>query len=97
MSALAAGCTVVCKPSPETPITVAAFAKLSTQVGSPDGVVSVDTTSIELTPKVGEKLCVDPRIKELSFTGSTRVSARDGGPRCARVAERSGREDPQSR
>jgi succinate-semialdehyde dehydrogenase/glutarate-semialdehyde dehydrogenase len=74
-TALAAGCTVVCKPSPETPITTTAFAKLCTEVGYADGVVNVITASLETTPEIGQKLCEDPRIKKVSFTGSTRVSA----------------------
>jgi succinate-semialdehyde dehydrogenase/glutarate-semialdehyde dehydrogenase len=72
-TALAAGCTVVLKPSPESPITTVALAILCKRAGFADGVVNVVTASHETTPVVGRKLCEDPRIKKLSFTGSTAV------------------------
>lgn len=75
VSALAAGCTVVMKPSPETPVTTAAMALIAQRAGVPDGVVNVVTSSVKGTPKVGKVLCEDKRIKKMHFTGSTPVSA----------------------
>jgi succinate-semialdehyde dehydrogenase len=71
--ALAAGCTVVIKPSPETPTTALALAVLAQRAGIPQGVVNVVPASTETTPAVGKKLCEDKRIKKVSFTGSTAV------------------------
>lgn len=72
-SALAAGCTVVIKPSPETPLSTVALAILCQRAGFADGVVNVVLASLETTPAVGKKLCEDSRIKKISFTGSTPV------------------------
>lgn len=73
VTALAAGCTMVIKPSPETPTTTLALALLAQQAGIPKGVVNVVTASNETTPAVGKKLCEDKRIKKVSFTGSTAI------------------------
>ncbi|WOO82712.1 Succinate-semialdehyde dehydrogenase [NADP(+)] [Vanrija pseudolonga] len=72
-TALAAGCTVVIKPSPETPTTTLALALLAQRAGFPKGVVNVVTASSETTPEVGQKFCEDKRLKKISFTGSTNV------------------------
>ncbi|TXT07525.1 hypothetical protein VHUM_03245 [Vanrija humicola] len=72
-SALAAGCTTVIKPSPETPTTALALAVLCKRAGIPAGVVNVVPASTETTPEVGKALCEDKRIKKISFTGSTGV------------------------
>ncbi|WP_442578967.1 NAD-dependent succinate-semialdehyde dehydrogenase [Mesorhizobium sp. ASY16-5R] len=69
--ALAAGCTVVLKPATETPLTAYALAALYKEAGVPDGVVNVITTS---TPgPVTSAMLADPRVRKLSFTGSTGV------------------------
>ena len=69
--ALAAGCTVVLKPATETPLTAYALAALYKEAGVPDGVVNVITTS---TPgPVTAAMLADPRVRKLSFTGSTGV------------------------
>ena len=69
--ALAAGCTVVLKPATETPLTAYALAALYKEAGVPDGVVNVITTS---TPgPVTNAMLADPRVRKLSFTGSTGV------------------------
>jgi len=70
-AALAAGCTMIIKPSPETPLSVLALAELATQAGFPKGVLSVLTTSIENTPPLSDALCRHPLIKKVTFTGST--------------------------
>ena len=69
--ALAAGCTVVLKPATETPLTAYALAALYEEAGVPPGVVNVLTTT---TPgPVTAAMLADPRVRKLSFTGSTGV------------------------
>ncbi|KAJ4408877.1 hypothetical protein N0V82_009607 [Gnomoniopsis sp. IMI 355080] len=72
-AALAAGCTMVVKPSPETPITTLCLANLATRAGFPPGTLNVLTTSLANTPAVAEALCLHPLVKKVTFTGSTRV------------------------
>ncbi|EED20707.1 succinate semialdehyde dehydrogenase, putative [Talaromyces stipitatus ATCC 10500] len=72
-AALAAGCTMVVKPSPETPLTALSLADLATRAGFPKGAFNVLTTSLENTPAVAESLCTHPLVKKVTFTGSTRV------------------------
>jgi succinate-semialdehyde dehydrogenase / glutarate-semialdehyde dehydrogenase len=69
--ALAAGCTVVIKPAELTPLTTLYFAKLLEDAGLPKGVVNVFTTST--SGAVSEPIIRDPRLRKLSFTGSTPV------------------------
>jgi succinate-semialdehyde dehydrogenase/glutarate-semialdehyde dehydrogenase len=69
--ALAAGCTVVIKPAALTPLTTLYFAKLLQDAGLPEGVVNVVTTST--SGPVSEAIIGDPRLRKLSFTGSTPV------------------------
>jgi NAD-dependent aldehyde dehydrogenases len=69
--ALAAGSTCVLKPATETPLTAYALAEIYREAGVPDGVVNVITTS-----KAGATVSAmlhDPRVRKLSFTGSTEV------------------------
>lgn len=69
--ALAAGCTVILKPASETPLTAYALAALYEEAGVPPGVVNVLTTT---TPgPVTSAILADPRVRKLSFTGSTGV------------------------
>ncbi|KAF2872437.1 aldehyde dehydrogenase domain-containing protein [Massariosphaeria phaeospora] len=72
-AALAAGCTMIVKPSPETPITVLALAYLAYKAGFPKGALNVLTTDLDKTPELSEALCRHEHIKKVSFTGSTRV------------------------
>ncbi|MDB5429055.1 MAG: succinate-semialdehyde dehydrogenase [Caulobacter sp.] len=68
--ALAAGCTVVLKPSELTPFSALALALLGHEAGLPDGVFNVVTGH----PKgIGEVLTGDPRVAKFTFTGSTAV------------------------
>ncbi|MFI6294734.1 NAD-dependent succinate-semialdehyde dehydrogenase [Nonomuraea sp. NPDC050790] len=69
--ALAAGCAVVLKPAGETPLTALAIGGLLAEAGVPDGVVNVLPTrrSAELVSAMLD----DPRVRKLSFTGSTEV------------------------
>ena len=69
--ALAAGCTVVIKPAELTPLTTLYFAQLLADAGLPAGVVNVITTST--SGAVSEPIIADPRLRKLSFTGSTPV------------------------
>ncbi|MDR7381026.1 NAD-dependent succinate-semialdehyde dehydrogenase [Promicromonospora iranensis] len=69
--ALAAGCTVVIKPAALTPLTTLYFARLLQDAGLPDGVVNVITTSS--SGAVSGPIIADPRLRKLSFTGSTPV------------------------
>ena len=69
--ALAAGCTVVIKPAALTPLTTLYLAQLLLEVGVPAGVVNVVTTTS--SGPVSEAIIADPRLRKLSFTGSTEV------------------------
>ena len=69
--ALAAGCTAVLKPATLTPLTSLAIARLMVDAGVPAGVVNVITTS--KTSDVMTPVLADPRVRKLSFTGSTGV------------------------
>ncbi|MEM1214347.1 MAG: NAD-dependent succinate-semialdehyde dehydrogenase [Bacteroidota bacterium] len=69
--ALAAGCTVVIKPSELTPFSALALAELAEQAGFPAGVLNIITT--QDAAAVGETLTQHPKVKKISFTGSTRV------------------------
>ncbi len=72
--ALAAGCTTVIKPAELTPLTTLYFAKLLEDAGLPKGVVNVVTTST--SGEVSPPIIADPRLRKLSFTGSTPVGVR---------------------
>jgi len=69
--ALAAGCTSIIKPAELTPLTTLYFAKLLEDAGLPKGVVNVLTTST--SKEVSSPIIADPRLRKLSFTGSTPV------------------------
>lgn len=69
--ALAAGCTVVVKPASATPLTTLLLATILEEAGVPAGVVNVLTTT--QTGPVSEAILGDPRLRKLSFTGSTAV------------------------
>ncbi len=68
--ALACGNTVVLKPSPETPLTALALAKLAAEAGLPEGVLNVVPGP---GPGCGDALVRHPRVRKISFTGSTAV------------------------
>ncbi|MFD0738088.1 aldehyde dehydrogenase [Lysobacter koreensis] len=71
--ALAAGNTVVAKPSEVTPLTATMLGELAAQIGFPAGVLNVVHG---LGPGVGEALVLHPQVKAVSFTGSTMVGRR---------------------
>jgi succinate-semialdehyde dehydrogenase/glutarate-semialdehyde dehydrogenase len=66
--ALAAGCTAVLKPAPQTPLSALAIAALALRAGLPEGVLQVVTGN---AAAIGAVLTQDPRVAFLSFTGST--------------------------
>jgi succinate-semialdehyde dehydrogenase/glutarate-semialdehyde dehydrogenase len=68
--ALAAGCTVVVKPAEQTPLSAIALAELCVEAGFPPGVVNVVTGK---PAPIGEAIFADPRVRKVSFTGSTEV------------------------
>jgi aminomuconate-semialdehyde/2-hydroxymuconate-6-semialdehyde dehydrogenase len=74
--ALAAGNTVVAKPSEVTPATAAMLGELAAEIGFPKGVLNIVHG---LGPDVGEPLVAHPRVKAISFTGSTAVGRRIAG------------------
>lgn len=69
--ALAAGCAVVLKPAEDTPLTALYVARLLQEAGVPDGLVNVLTT--DRPGPLSEAALADPRVRKLSFTGSTPV------------------------
>jgi aspartate-semialdehyde dehydrogenase len=69
-AALAAGCTVLCHPSAETPFSALALAELAERAGVPPGVFNVVTGP---APTIVEPWTRDPRVRALSFTGSTEI------------------------
>jgi len=72
--ALAAGCTVVIKPAALTPLTTLALAGILIEAGLPDGVVNVITTSH--SAELSSPIMADPRLRKITFTGSTEVGRR---------------------
>ncbi|MEQ6897729.1 NAD-dependent succinate-semialdehyde dehydrogenase [Microbacterium sp. KR10-403] len=72
--ALAAGCTVVVKPAQLTPLTTMFFATLLQEAGLPAGVVNIVSTTT--SGRVSGPIIADPRLRKLSFTGSTEVGKR---------------------
>jgi succinate-semialdehyde dehydrogenase/glutarate-semialdehyde dehydrogenase len=69
--ALAAGCTIVLKPAELTPLTSLYFVELLRRAGVPDGVVNVVTTTD--AKGLSSRVMADPRLRKVSFTGSTPV------------------------
>ncbi len=69
--AIAAGCTIVVKPAGLTPLTMLWLAQVLAEAGLPEGVLNVVTT--KSTGKVMGPLIADPRLRKLTFTGSTEV------------------------
>ncbi|MEM9386577.1 MAG: NAD-dependent succinate-semialdehyde dehydrogenase [Pseudomonadota bacterium] len=68
--ALAAGCTVVCKPANATPLSAYAFVELAERAAIPPGVINVVTGR---TAQIGSTLTASPVVRKLTFTGSTPV------------------------
>ncbi|HEU0201904.1 MAG TPA: NAD-dependent succinate-semialdehyde dehydrogenase [Burkholderiaceae bacterium] len=71
--ALAAGCTVVCKPAEDTPLTSLALVRLAQEAGFPPGVLNIVSASRDRTPEVVDVWLADARVRKITFTGSTPV------------------------
>lgn len=69
--ALAVGCTVVSKPAEQTPLSAIALAVLAEKAGIPAGVFNVILGTDG--PAIGQELCFNPKVRKISFTGSTEV------------------------
>ncbi|WP_167648123.1 NAD-dependent succinate-semialdehyde dehydrogenase [Mameliella alba] len=69
--ALAAGCAFVGRPAAETPLSATALAVLADRAGIPAGVFNIVTSS--RSSDVGKEFCENPRVRKLTFTGSTEV------------------------
>jgi succinate-semialdehyde dehydrogenase/glutarate-semialdehyde dehydrogenase len=70
-AALAAGCTAVCKPAAQTPLSALALAQLCHEAGLPAGVVNIVTGTEH--QRIGAQFFAAKAIRKVSFTGSTRV------------------------
>jgi succinate-semialdehyde dehydrogenase/glutarate-semialdehyde dehydrogenase len=68
--ALAAGCTLVCKPATQTPYSALALAELAQRAGIPAGVFNMITGS---AAEIGGEMTGNPTVRKLTFTGSTEV------------------------
>ncbi|WP_217589799.1 NAD-dependent succinate-semialdehyde dehydrogenase [Lentibacillus saliphilus] len=68
--ALAAGCTVVLKPAPETPLSAVEIVKIFEQAGMPPGVVNLVTGDAEA---IGKEMLTNKTVRHITFTGSTNV------------------------
>ncbi len=68
--ALAAGCSVILKPSELTPYSALALAVLAEEAGIPAGVFNVITGDAQ---RIGEEFCINQKVRKISFTGSTKV------------------------
>jgi len=68
--ALAAGCTVVCKPANETPLSALAFVELAERAGVPAGVINIVAG---ITKEIGAEITSNSIVRKLTFTGSTQV------------------------
>ena len=69
--ALAVGCAVVSKPAEQTPLSAIALAVLAEKAGIPSGVFNVILGTDG--PAIGKELCYNPKVRKISFTGSTEV------------------------
>lgn len=68
--ALAAGCTIVCKPATETPYSAFALAELGERAGLPNGVLNILTGK---SAEIGSELTGNPVVRKITFTGSTEI------------------------
>ncbi|MCS7070896.1 MAG: NAD-dependent succinate-semialdehyde dehydrogenase, partial [Anaerolinea sp.] len=69
--ALAAGCTAICKPAEQTPLTALELGRIFHEVGFPPGVINIVTTSDPVP--FSDTVFADERVRKISFTGSTEV------------------------
>ncbi|MEM6536359.1 MAG: NAD-dependent succinate-semialdehyde dehydrogenase [Pseudomonadota bacterium] len=69
-AALAAGCTIVCKPASQTPFSALAYGVIADEVGLPNGVINVITGSASA---IADEFCEHAALRKITFTGSTPV------------------------
>jgi len=86
--ALAAGCTVVCKPANATPLSAYAFVELAKRAGIPAGVINIVTGE---TRAIGAEMTSNPTVRKLTFTGSTPVG-KQLMAECAKTVKRTSME-----
>jgi len=86
--ALAAGCTVVCKPANATPLSAYAIVELAHRAGIPPGVINIVTGE---TAAIGAELTSNPTVRKLTFTGSTPVG-KQLMAECAKTVKRTSME-----
>src|SRR5256885_12289905 len=72
--AIAAGCAMVIKPAQQTPLSMLALAEILEEAGLPAGVLNVITS--RSSGEVSKPIIADPRLRKLTFTGSTEVGRR---------------------
>jgi len=72
-AALASGCTVVCRPAEDTPLSALAVVALAEEAGFPMGVINIVTSDRGNASSIGKAICKSPKVAALLFTGSTRV------------------------
>ncbi len=85
--ALAVGCSIVCRPASETPLSALSMAVLAERAGIPKGLFSVVPST--KSRAVGEEFCSNPIIKKITFTGSTevgRILMRQAGDQIKKVS-----------
>lgn len=85
--ALAAGCTIVLKPAEATPLCAIAVFEILHQAGVPAGVANLVTA--QNPAPIGDEFCTNPKVKKLTFTGSTKVGkklAQDAAAQLKRVS-----------
>lgn len=91
--ALAAGCSAVLKPAPETPLTALALAQIAAEAGVPDGVLNVLPGGDE----AGAALVAHPEVPKIAFTGETATGAKilaNSAPHIKRVTLELGGKSP---
>ena len=86
--ALAAGCTVVCKPANATPLSALAFVELADRAGIPAGVINIVSG---ITSEIGAEMTSNPIVRKLTFTGSTPVGKKLMAD-CAKTVKRTSME-----
>ncbi len=72
-AAMAAGCTAVIKPASQTPYSALVYGDLATEAGAPPGVVNVITGTAS---EIAAEMCENPKLRKITFTGSTAVGKR---------------------
>lgn len=72
-AALSVGCTIVAKPASQTPFSALAYGVIAEEVGLPKGVLNIVTGSASA---IADELCENPRVKKITFTGSTEIGKR---------------------